>query len=81
MRFKDTECILAIDIFNEPLYFDKPEKKKKEVFEIVNNWRSIIKMYAPNHLVTIGLEGIREVFRWDPNILNVDFISYQLNEK
>lgn len=76
MRFKNTECILAIDIFNEPLYFDKPEKKKKEVFEIVNNWRSIIKMYAPNHLVTIGLEGIREVFRWDPNILNVDFISY-----
>tara|TARA_R110001592_G_scaffold89033_2_gene261935 strand:+ start:1104 stop:2576 length:1473 start_codon:yes stop_codon:yes gene_type:complete len=76
IRFKGNTSILAIDIYNEPLYFDKPEKQKDEVFNIVNRWREIIKMYAPNHLVTIGLEGIREVFRWDPNIINVDFISY-----
>lgn len=74
--FKDNNTIFAIDIYNEPLYFDKPEKEKDEVFKIVKHWRDIIRIYAPNHLVTIGLEGIREVFRWDPNILDVDFISY-----
>ena len=75
-KFKNNINILAIDIFNEPLYFDKPIKTKKEVYHIVNHWKEIIETYAPNHLVTIGLAGMREVFRWDPNILNVDFISY-----
>lgn len=75
-RFRNNTTLLAIDIFNEPLYFDKPEKEKNEIYEIMKKWRKTIKMYAPEMLVTIGLEGIREVFRWDPNILDVDFISY-----
>lgn len=75
-QFRSNTTLLAIDVFNEPLYFDKPEKEKNEVFEIVKNWRKTIKMYAPDLLVTMGLAGIREVFRWDPNILDVDFISY-----
>lgn len=74
--FSNNTTLMAIDVFNEPLYFDKPEKEKNEVFEIVKNWRKTIKMYAPNLLVTIGLASVREVFRWDPNILDVDFISY-----
>ncbi|MBE7441575.1 MAG: cellulase family glycosylhydrolase [Flavobacteriales bacterium] len=74
--FRNNTTLLAVDVFNEPLYFDKPEKEKKEVYDIVKDWRKTIKMYAPNLLVTIGLEGIREVFRWDPTILDVDFISY-----
>ncbi|OFY93642.1 MAG: hypothetical protein A3K10_12530 [Bacteroidetes bacterium RIFCSPLOWO2_12_FULL_31_6] len=74
--FKDNATILALDLFNEPLYFDKPEKNKNEVYEIVKHWRKTVKIYAPQILVTIGLEGLREVFRWDPNILAIDFISY-----
>lgn len=75
-RFKDNSTIFAYDLFNEPLYFDKPIRKKEEVFQLMIRWDKIIEKNAPHHLSTIGLEGIREVFEWDPNILNVDFISY-----
>ena len=75
IRFKNTSALMAYDLFNEPLYFDKKERKKEEVFEIAKNWNQLIKTNAPNQLFTIGLEGIREVFEWDPNILDVDFVS------
>lgn len=74
-RFKSDTCILAYDLYNEPLYFDHKERKKPEVDSIVSGWYKMFKMYAPNQLFTIGLEGIREVFEWDPNILDMDFIS------
>lgn len=74
-RFKDEPALMAYDFFNEPLYFDSPERNKKDVFETVNRWGKIVKMYAPHQLSTIGLEGIREVFEWDPNMLGVDFVS------
>lgn len=75
-RFVDNPTILAYDLFNEPLYFDSLERNKKDVFEIVKRWNKTLKMYAPKQLSTIGLEGIREVFEWDPNILDVDFLSF-----
>ena len=75
-KFKNNSTIMAYDLTNEPLYFDKKERTKREVFECVNDWQRMFRKYAPYHLSTIGLEGIREVFEWDPNILNVDFISY-----
>jgi len=75
-RFKNNKTILALDLFNEPLYFDSPEKEKKEVYAIVSTWNHTVKNNDIKRLTTIGLEGIREVFRWDPNILPVDFISY-----
>ena len=36
----------------------------------------MVKKSAKNHLTTIGLAGIREVFEWDPNMLNLDFITF-----
>jgi len=75
-HLKDNPAILAYDFFNEPLYFDSPERPKKEVYEMMKRWNHIQKMYAPQQLSTIGLEGIREVFEWDPNILDVDFVSF-----
>lgn len=74
-HFSNDTSILAYDFFNEPLYFDTLERDKKDVFKKVNRWVSIAKQNAPNQLVTVGLTGIREVFEWDPNMLNVDFIS------
>lgn len=74
-RFKDESAILAWDFFNEPLYFDQPERKKEDVYEIVKGWKQFSTMYAPNQLLTIGLTGTREMFEWDPNILDVDFLS------
>jgi hypothetical protein len=75
IRFKNDTSIMAYDLFNEPLYFDHKSRTKIEVDSIVRSWTKMIKMYAPNQLLTIGLEGIREIFEWDPNILDVDFIS------
>ncbi|MDF1674118.1 MAG: cellulase family glycosylhydrolase [Vicingaceae bacterium] len=75
-RFKNNETILALDLFNEPLYFGVPEKEKKEVYAIVSAWNNIVKSNDVKRLTTIGLVGVREVFMLDPNILPVDFISY-----
>jgi hypothetical protein len=77
--FKNDATIMAYDLFNEPLYFDhgdKPPRKKEEVHQIVKQWNKLVKKYAPRQLSTIGLEGIREVFAWDPNILDLDFLSF-----
>lgn len=68
--------ILAFDLFNEPLYFDKPERPKSEVVKIAKHWHDLMRDHAPNHLYTVGLTGIRETFEFDPNILGVDFISF-----
>jgi hypothetical protein len=73
--FRNDATIFAYDLFNEPLYFDRKDRKKKEVFEISKRWYKSLKKNAPLQLVTIGLEGIREVHEWDPDILSVDFIS------
>lgn len=74
-HFKNDTTIIAYDLFNEPLYFDSLERTKKEVHHITESWKKMVRKYAPNHLYTIGLTGIREVFEWDPNILEVDFLS------
>jgi hypothetical protein len=74
-KFKDEKAILAWDFFNEPLYFDQPERKKEDVYQIVKEWKNFSRTYAPNQLLTMGLTGTREVFEWDPNILEVDFLS------
>jgi len=75
-HFKDNTSIMAFDLFNEPLYFDPKERTKPEVRAITSHWNQIVKKNSPNHLTTIGLTGIREVFEWDPDILDVDFISF-----
>jgi len=76
IRFKADTSIMAYDLFNEPLYFDSLERNKIEVPPIVKRWSKILKMYAPNQLSTIGMQGMREIFEWDPNMLDVDFISF-----
>lgn len=74
-RFRNDPTIMAYDFFNEPLYFDSLDHTKREVYDFVNEWQSVLKRNASHHLSTIGLTGIRETFQWDPNILNVDFLS------
>lgn len=75
-RFVDEPTILAYDLFNEPLYFDRPERPKREAWELLRHWRDLFDAHAPNQLYTLGLTGIRETFEFDPNMLGVDFISY-----
>jgi|JRYD01.1.fsa_nt_gb hypothetical protein len=75
-RFQTDTILMAYDFFNEPLYFDSLERNKTEPYYITKAWHELAKENAPHQLTTIGLTGIREVFEWDPNTLNVDFISY-----
>ncbi len=67
--------ILAYDFLNEPLYFDSVEHSKKEIYLATRNWNRIVKNNSP-HLTTIGLACQRELFVWDPNVVDVDFISF-----
>ncbi len=76
-QFKNDTTIMAYDLFNEPLYFDSLlDRSKEDIHRIVKRWKNILTTSAPNQLSTIGLAGIREIFRWDPTILDVDFISF-----
>lgn len=75
-KFRADSVIMAYDLFNEPLYFDSLERSKEQVYAAVKRWNAIIKNNAPDQLSTIGLEGIREVFEWDPNILDLDFLTF-----
>lgn len=76
-RLSEQTSILAFDFFNEPLYFDSLDRKdKSDVYYITKRWQQIAKHNSPHHLTTIGLACQREIFEWDPNLMNVDFISF-----
>jgi hypothetical protein len=76
-RLRNHAGIMAYDFFNEPLYFDLPHHRpKRDVHALVDSWQLKFKKHAPLQLTTIGLVGVPEVFAWDPNILDVDFISF-----
>lgn len=75
-KFKHRPEIMAYDLFNEPLYFDPLKLDKNGAYHTVKLWKKWMKTYAPNHLLTIGFAEPIEVFRWDPQVLPVDFISF-----
>ncbi len=74
--FRNDATLMAYDLFNEPLYFDKQARNKEEINVITRRWKKLCHQNAPHQLMTIGLEGIREAFAWDPSIINVDFVSF-----
>ena len=75
---KDNNNILAYDFFNEPLYFDtvQGQRRKKDVYRITRKWKEYLHENSPKHLLTVGLAGSKEVGVWDPNVLDIDFISF-----
>lgn len=75
-HFKADPTILAYDLFNEPLYFDEAHRPKVDVRRITRRWRAIMNEHAPDQLYTIGLVGLREVFAWDPAVIDADFFSF-----
>lgn len=75
VEHRDRAEILAYDFLNEPLYFDSVPHTKEEVYYATLRWNDIVKSNS-RHLTTIGLACQREVFVWDPNLVQVDFISF-----
>lgn len=75
---KDEKAMLAYDLYNEPLYFDKGEYTKQQTKAFVEDYNNTIKSVAPNHLTTIGLSHYKIVFEWDPEMMDVDFLSFHV---
>ncbi len=72
------KTLMAYDLYNEPIYFDKGDYSKKETTEFVRNYNKAIKRFAPNHLTTIGLSHYKIVHEWDPALMDVDFHAFHV---
>lgn len=75
-EFKNNSTLFAYDFINEPLYEDDITENKNQVCQIVSNWRDMMDAHAPNQLLTVGFTNSSEIWRWDPNILPIDFASF-----
>jgi hypothetical protein len=79
-HFADNSTLFAYDFFNEPLYFDNTNNSKTQICEIVKSWHYAIKNHC-YQLTTIGLGTSSEVFKWDPGMLKLDFLSFHIYSK
>jgi hypothetical protein len=91
-HFAKDPRILAFDLINEPEYFHSSDEfrragemlrvpyGKEDVAGISRLWTEAIRQNT-NHLITMGLTGAGTVFGWDPNVLDLDFVSYHLYPK
>jgi len=70
------KTLMAYDLYNEPIYFDRGEYSKKETTTFVEDYNKAIKDSSPNHLTTIGLTHYKIVSEWDPELMDVDFLSF-----
>ena len=72
----DLPALWAYDFMNEPLYFDPVhDREKEDAVNVVEQWRQMVRTYAPFHLFTVATAEPIEVFEWDPSMLPVDFIE------
>ena len=72
----DLPALWAYDLMNEPLYFDtEPMREKCDAYNIVCEWRQLVRDNAPHQLFTVSTAEPIEVFEWDPAMLPVDFLE------
>lgn len=69
------KALLAYDIYNEPVYFDRGKYNKYQTYNFVKKYSDIFSSKAPKHLTTIGLTHYKIVYEWDMELMDVDFIS------
>ena len=75
--FSQEPAIFSYDFFNEPLYsLEGRDYSKEQAIDISKRWRSLMDEHAPDQLLTVGSSEPIEVFRWDPSMLDVDFLSF-----
>jgi hypothetical protein len=80
-HFKDNTTIMAYDFYNEPLYEQLlPAKTRLQIYDLVKCWDSAIKEASSFHLTTIGSSGYQNALDWDPNLQEVDFLSFHFYE-
>lgn len=74
----DEKTLMAYDLYNEPIYFDKGDYTKEETTSFVRSYNAAIKESAPHHLTTIGLSHYKIVHEWDPALMDVDFHAFHV---
>ncbi len=77
-ELKNEKALMAYDLFNEPLYFDRGEYTKTQTTSFVQGYNQSIKKGSSNHLTTIGLSHYKIVDEWDPELMDVDFLSFHI---
>lgn len=75
-ELSDCKSLMAYDLYNEPIYFDRGDYTKQQTKEFVESYNKAIKDNSPNHLTTIGLTHYKIVSEWDPELMDVDFLSF-----
>lgn len=78
INFATNPTLYAYDLNNEP---GTPQDtvdglQKDSVCYLTRMWYDTIKYYAPNQLVTIGDLGSIDVGRFDPEVMNLDFVCF-----
>lgn len=73
-RFGNDPTLLAVDFFNEPVPTASAYWTKTKACQKTKEWNDALKQYS-NALSTIGLSEVGSTFWWDPNLLNIDFVS------
>jgi len=72
------KALLGYDLYNEPIYFDRGNYTKKQTTAFVKSYNKSIKKVAPKHLTCIGLSHYKIVYEWDPELMDVDFLSFHI---
>ena len=77
-EFSDNPTLWSYDFMNEPGDTDNYSSYSKgKTCEFVDLWNTAVKSNC-NQLTTIGLQGSRDTYEWDPHFLKVDFLSHHL---
>lgn len=82
-QFGNDPTLLAVDFFNEPVPTSGAYWTKTKACQKTKEWNDALKQYS-SALSTIGLWEVGSAFWWDPNLLNIDFVSlhnYPLTRK
>ena len=76
-HYRNNRAVMAYVVYMEPSYKWKNTHVNDKL--LISNWSRkwyyIIKKNAPNQLVTYGLDGLGNMFTWDPSALTCDFFS------
>ncbi len=73
-QFKEDTNLMAYVIFEEPTNTDPFNHTKAEVCEFTSTWYESIRGVDPNHLITMGVGDVEDVWEWDPVVIKTDFL-------
>ncbi len=74
-HFKEDTNLMAYVIFEEPSNTDVDwNHTKAEVCEFTSTWYESIRSVDPNHLITMGVGDVEDVWEWDPAVIKADFL-------